>query len=87
MQDIQTWNNVLYFAEKLSKLDRNVSHLMIKIAEIIHEAELMFGSDSDEMDNIFESVLDFRHSNLDDLLSFIEIISERQSNLSFKYLC
>ena len=86
MQKIETWHEVLSFSNNIAKLDSNVSAIMNSISEILRDAEQTFGSNSDEMNHVFESLLDFRYSKLDDLVHFIDIISERQAINTDNYL-
>lgn len=78
MHDTDSWSKVLYFSKKITDLNAQVSHITQIISEIAQSSEDAFGEYSNEMDTIIECILDFRHSRLEDLLQFVDFLSERQ---------
>lgn len=78
MPSIEKWNEVLRHSNKISDVSKDISSVMAKIADILLDSETMFGLHSEEMDEIFDSLLDLRSSKIDDLLTFIDISAERR---------
>ena len=86
MSTIDKWEHVLAFSSEINDLNRNVLNIMMRVSDIIQQSEFLFGIDSNEMDHVFESLLDLRYSKIADLLNFIDMFSERQTISAFSSL-
>jgi len=83
MHSVETWAEALDHCQKIEEFDSVISKILGKMSEIICDSEITFGDRSKEMTNIVETIMDFRHSKLEDLLQFIDIIAERESASTF----
>jgi hypothetical protein len=86
MNSVETWHEALDHCQKIKQFDSAISTIMAKMAEIFCDSECTFGARSEEMNNIVETIMDFRQSKLEDLLQFIDIITERASASAFTSL-
>jgi hypothetical protein len=78
MHTVEAWGEALDYCQKIKEFDSVISNIMSKMTDIICDSECTFGARSYEMNNVIETIMDFRHSKLDDLLQFIELIAERE---------